>query len=181
MKFVARLLFWVSVFGTALAQLAPLLFGGASYKEAQPGVIFGLVLTFLFMSLGLPSAQPRPGSDPFAQRMVRRGIGVVHGLVAFLVIGVASAIEFSVSYDELENLRSSSSSMLKYRLDDVAAGSWTGVIGLVAAGVAFLVMVSFAASKPKRPVVSHPYPPYGWYPQQHQHVGYGHGPGSTPL
>lgn len=182
MKFVARSLFWVSVFGTALALLAPLLFGGASYQEAQPGVIAGLIATFLFMALGLPSARPAPGSDGYAQRMERRTTGIVHGVVAFLVIGLASAIEFGVSYNELEYLRSSSSSMLRYgALHDVAAGSWTGVIGLVAAGVAFLVMLSFVVSKPKPTMVAHN--PYAQFPRAYQQpgYGYGYGPGSTPL
>ena len=64
---------------------------------------------------------------------------------ALLVIGFTSLIEFGIAYTDLDRLRSSAAPI---GLEDVAAGSWTGVLGLCAAGFALILTIAARFSAP---------------------------------
>ena len=125
--------------------VSPLVFGGASYREAQPVVALALVTTFVFGALALPSRVAPPGVDPLAHALGRRHLHLFQTTAALLVIGFTSLIEFGIAYTDLDRLRSSAAPI---GLEDVAAGSWTGVLGLCAAGFALILTIAAKFSAP---------------------------------
>lgn len=141
----ARILYWLSLFGAALAMVAPLVFGGASYQEAQVAFILLLAATFALRAAAVPSRDAPPGVDPFAHAAKRRRARLAYWVAALVVLGFSSFIEFAIVYTELDRLRSAPG--MSPGLDDVAAGSWTGVIGMGAAGLALLMTIVLKASR----------------------------------
>lgn len=162
MKLLSRILFWLSLFGAALAMIAPLVFGGASYREAQPAFLALLVLTAIFGRLAIPERVAPPRIDPNAHATRRRNTRLFQWVATLLVIGFASAMELGVAYTELDALRSAAHPNL-VTLDDVATGSWTGVMGLCIAGLALLMTIVVRASRVPAP---HAPIPYAYFPQR---------------
>ncbi len=165
MKLFARILFWLGLFGAALAMVAPLVFGGASYQEAQPAFVLLLAATFVFGALALPSRIAPPGTDPFAHAAMRRRVRLAHWVAALVVLGFSSSVEFAIVYTELDRLRSLPG--MSPGLHDVAAGSWTGVIGLCAAGLALLMTIVVKASRVPTPAATYAAAPSASGPYGH--------------
>jgi hypothetical protein len=160
MKLMGRVFFWLSLLAAGLAMVAPLVLSGASYREAQPAFILAVLATAIFGRIAVPARAAPPGVDPTAHAENRRAMRLFQWVSVFIVLGFASGMEFGVAYTDLDQLRSAAHPNMA-TLEDVAAGSWTGVIGLCLAGFALLMTLVVKSSRV--PTSS----PYAYMPPRH--------------
>ncbi len=192
MHVVSRILFWSSLVGLALALVAPILSGGASWAEAEAGVVVGLVFTFAFgiASIATVSGRDLNGNiDPIERSAKRRSGGIAYSLLAVLIMGGFGAVAFTrassdrdVSIDPtLPHYEQS------YRLDvaaDATNGMTSGIMAFVGASIAFFAFVGFLAKQPLRAhrawsaqTAPRSYPSY----DPHAHVRAVYGPTPAPM
>lgn len=181
MHVVCRLFFWLALAATSLALVAPTLLGGASWSEAQPVALLGLLVTLL---LALASARVLPASvavDPVAAATRRRSSGMAYGIILAVVLGPLSLIALneaqqdvrSAEYDagdarERAEMGYGSSWAVLDAAEDVEraeAGLLTSYVGLGAVALAILGFAIAASRRVPRPAFVQPMfqtsgPPY---------------------
>ncbi len=166
MHVVFRLLFWLTLFGTAVALLAPIAGSAAAWDEAQPVAFLGLFMTLVFAWASSRLVPSRIAADPFAAATRRRASGIAYTIIMMVVLAPASLAALNEAQQDLDNAEHRSAEeaqrrdQLRYAspysraADDVSeaeAGQITGFVGLGVVGIALMGLLVAATRRLPRP------------------------------
>ena len=178
MHVVVRILFWLSLAGTAIALIAPIATdGGASWGEAQPVALFGVAMCLI---LAVASARRVPSNiaaDPVATARRRRSSGIAYATALIVVLAPAAFYAGSQATEQRDRASSDASSArlrgeelgfgrgfgrgpsadsLEADAEVAHVGEITAYITLGAAGIAFIGLLTAAARRIPRPQAVQP-------------------------
>lgn len=179
MHVVSRVLYWLSLSGLGLSLVAPLVFGGASWSEAQVGVVVGLLLTFAF---GVASVATAKGSDPVQLGKARRRGALSYGIIGAVTMGALGTVAFVEASRAADatvewSLPTYEQSYRFSMIEDAGKGTYSGLFGIVGAGLSLFAALVFAGRKAGQPMLQ-PTPSY--HPHAHLLATYGPKPAPWP-